>query len=80
MKAQIMTRGGWFNLDDVELGDEQCIDCDAQAAKATFIGYGDDGEELYWAQCRGCAGETACCNRDAARRSDMEMDYYAGYE
>lgn len=74
---QIMTRDGWVDLGDVCLdeGDTQCIDCDQLATEETPIGGGN-----YWAQCSGCAHESHCESMEASRRSEYEMDYYAGYE
>lgn len=82
-KAEIETKDGWieFDPDDHDPAEFECA-CGAQAEEFTFIGesVAEYGLALYWPQCADCAEESRCQSRDGQRRSESEMDYYAGYE
>jgi hypothetical protein len=69
----------WVDLEEIDLEEEKCIDCGATAEVATYIGK-KDGVDLYWAQCRPCAGEVIAASIDAMYRSEQELDYFSGRE
>lgn len=72
----MLTKKGWVELDaeGVAEGDHQCR-CGEEAVKII-----EAGEDLLWAVCRGCSHEVHCESAAAAKQSEYEMDYYAGYE
>ena len=82
-KAELETIDGWIEFNPNERDPEEfnCA-CGDEAEEFTFIGNSpqDYGVALYWPQCAGCAEESRCQSRDGQRRSESEMDYYAGFE